>query len=184
MPEFSRSWHSACSAEGMVQLQPTPQCYTAASSWKTPIIEQSTSALVKETGRYHTLECRPACSVILKLQSRVHQGSRTLNLLLLCRPLMVQFCANDPETLLAAARIVEPQADTIDLNLGCPQRIARRGRYGGTLKPSIVAISMQDCLLQTLSLRCSRRNLSGCFLSCRWMVMREHLACRFLQVPF
>lgn len=29
---FSRSWRSACSVEGTVQPQPTPQCYTAAYS--------------------------------------------------------------------------------------------------------------------------------------------------------
>jgi len=49
------------------------------------------------------------------------------------RPLFVQFCANDPDTLLAAARLAEPHCDAIDLNLGCPQHIARRGRYGELL---------------------------------------------------
>jgi len=43
------------------------------------------------------------------------------------RPLLVQFCANDPDTLLKAARIAEPHCDGIDINLGCPQNIARRG---------------------------------------------------------
>lgn len=51
------------------------------------------------------------------------------------RPLLAQFCGNDPATVLAAARILEARGcvDAVDLNLGCPQRIARRGKYGAFL---------------------------------------------------
>ena len=49
------------------------------------------------------------------------------------RPLVAHFSANNPEEMAKAAKIVEPECDAIDLNLGCPQRVAYVGHYGSYL---------------------------------------------------
>ena len=48
--------------------------------------------------------------------------------------LFCQFCCNDPQTFLKAAQLAESFCDAIDLNLGCPQVIAKRGHYGAYLQ--------------------------------------------------
>lgn len=39
------------------------------------------------------------------------------------RPLLLQFCGNDPQTLLEASLLAQDHCDGIDINLGCPQQI-------------------------------------------------------------
>ena len=49
------------------------------------------------------------------------------------RPLIGQLAGHDPAVLIEAARHVQGPVDAVDLNFGCPQGIARRGRYGAFL---------------------------------------------------
>jgi tRNA-dihydrouridine synthase 1 len=49
------------------------------------------------------------------------------------RPLVVQFAGHSAESLKESARYVQTQCDAIDINLGCPQHIAKRGKYGAFL---------------------------------------------------
>ena len=53
-----------------------------------------------------------------------------------CAPVVGQLCGNDKLVLLEAAKIIQSEGiDGVDLNLGCPQRIAKKGFYGAFLLP-------------------------------------------------
>ncbi|CAJ1401783.1 unnamed protein product [Effrenium voratum] len=49
------------------------------------------------------------------------------------RPLVAHFCGNDPEVILAAAKHIVHSVDAVDLNLGCPQRVAHAEHFGSYL---------------------------------------------------
>jgi tRNA-dihydrouridine synthase len=51
------------------------------------------------------------------------------------RPLIVQLAADDPDTFVAAAKLLIKRGglDGLDLNLGCPQMAAVREHYGACL---------------------------------------------------
>jgi len=68
------------------------------------------------------------------------------------RPLVVQFAGHDADVLLEAATYVEHMCDAVDLNLGCPQAIAKRGRYGSyLLEEEDLVISIVQSLSSQLS---------------------------------
>ena len=68
-------------------------------------------------------------------------------------PVFAQLAGHDPATVLEAAQMIEEHVDAIDLNFGCPQGIARKGRYGAFLldEPDVM-VSLVKTLADGLSI--------------------------------
>lgn len=66
--------------------------------------------------------------------------------------LIVQFCGNDPTTIVNAAKYVHNNVSAIDLNCGCPQKIAKRGNYGAyLLKNPDLIVSILETMVKNLN---------------------------------
>ncbi|KAL7090071.1 hypothetical protein ACP275_12G017300 [Erythranthe tilingii] len=101
------------------------------------------------------------------------------------RPLFVQFCANDPDILLESARKVEPYCDYVDINFGCPQRIARRGNYGAFLMDKLPLVkSLVEKLSQNLTVpvSCKIRIFPDLHDTINYAKMLEEAGCSLLAV--
>ncbi|KHN32488.1 tRNA-dihydrouridine(16/17) synthase [NAD(P)(+)]-like [Glycine soja] len=114
------------------------------------------------------------------------------------RPLFVQFCANDPDVLLEAARKVERFCDYVDINLGellegfylyqlnqCPQRIAKRGYYGAFLMDNLPLVkSLVEKLAVNLQVpvSCKIRLFPNLEDTLKYARMLEEAGCMLLAV--
>ncbi|KAK7044506.1 FMN-linked oxidoreductase [Favolaschia claudopus] len=73
--------------------------------------------------------------LILNEQDYLEYHLRDLTISPSCseRPVVVQLCGNDPDTVVQAGRKFQSYCQGIDLNLGCPQKVAQEGHFGGYL---------------------------------------------------
>lgn len=110
-----------------------------------PMVDQSNLAwrlLVKENGadvafsqmmharnfmtdKYYRSDC-------VDWDDYTHVGgeSETAKAKELDKRLIVQLAGDDPDVLVKAGKFVHHDVAAIDLNLGCPQKIAKKGNYG------------------------------------------------------
>lgn len=112
-----------------------------------PMVDNSDLAFRMQTRRYGA---ELTFTQMLNSNMFVQSKECRANLFEVCpedRPLFTQIAGHDPQTMLAAAKLVEDHCDAVDINLGCPQSIAKRGRYGAFLMEEL---ELLDQIVRTM----------------------------------
>jgi tRNA-dihydrouridine synthase 1 len=101
------------------------------------------------------------------------------------RPLVIQVCGNNPQIMLEACLILQEECDAIDINFGCPQEVAKRGKYGSWLQDDW---SLIEEIVKTLSSNikvpvfCKIRVFECVEMTVSYAKMIENAGCKLLAV--
>lgn len=101
------------------------------------------------------------------------------------RPLFAQFCGNDASILLSAADHLQDRCDAVDLNFGCPQRIAKKGKYGAFLMDDLEHLEQMVTTIAAglrVPLTCKIRIFPDLDKTVKYAQMLERSGCQLLAV--
>lgn len=130
-----------------------------------PMVDQSELAFRKVCRKYGTtLTYTPMVHSVIFTTAPKYREKVLQDISPEEQPCFIQFCGHDPDILLKACKIVEKKCPAIDINLGCPQGIAKRGNYGSFL------LENEELVLKILSYLSN--NLS-CGVTCKIRLYKD-----------
>lgn len=114
----------------------------------TPMLHSGVLTNAPKRARTAFYTCKEDEPLIVQVEYRGQHGVTSCTLTTTFWSVCVrpsQLCGDDPTTVLTAAKLVQDRCMAVDLNLGCPQKIAKRGHYGaflleGMLRDTRVAV--------------------------------------------